>query len=129
LALHSPHSLKLCAGGEFTRTDSAEWVYGDSRLQASRFSRVHDPNFVAFRITHKTKQQITLSLRGKPSDFESFPELPLKKGRGESYSRCTVTNARQLAAAARYIEGAHKNWKNALRGHHPPPVFDPQNLD
>ncbi len=70
---------------------------------------VYDPNFVGVTIHSTREWNITLSLRGTPDEFAEDPNLPLKTQR-PGYSRCKVQSARQLAAAANYIERAFVIW-------------------
>lgn len=71
---------------------------------------VFEPNFVTFTIRHKRVKKIEISLRGNKGEFpdEEKAILPLKTGRTPSYCECEITDVRQLAAAARYIEIAHE---------------------
>lgn len=62
-------------------------------------------NFVTFEVHWRRSRNISLSLRGKPDEFLLSECLPLRAGMG-GYSECKVTNVRQLAAAAAYIETA-----------------------
>jgi hypothetical protein len=75
----------------------SEWVY-------------YPANFVVFRVQWKRNQDIVLTLRGSPHEFEAFKELPLRPGRA-TYSRCTVTNPGHLRATACYIARAHELWQ------------------
>jgi len=63
-------------------------------------------NFVTFDVHWKRANNITLSLRGAPSEFEALDCLPLKTGMGGVYSRCKIERADQLDAAASYIRRA-----------------------
>ena len=74
-----------------------EWVY-------------YRANFVVFRVQWKRSQDIVLTLRGSPAEFDAAEELPLRRARA-TYSRCTVASARQLRAAASYIARAHELWR------------------
>lgn len=62
-------------------------------------------NFVTFEIHWQRTKNIAISLRGNPSEFLPFPELPLKAGMA-GYSECKVTSTRQLAAASSYMATA-----------------------
>ena len=88
-SLHPPKD-----GGGFKRK-GMQWVY--------------DPNFVGMTIHSTREWNITLSLRGTPDEFLEDLNLPLKTQR-PGYSRCKVQSARQLAAAANYIERAFVIW-------------------
>ena len=63
------------------------------------------PNYVTLQIHHKRANNIRLSLRGNPSEFEQHSELPLKAGMA-GYSECSFNNCSQLFAAASYIRRA-----------------------
>ena len=80
-------------GGQFLKK-GRDWVYGPD-------------NFVTFTIQHKRSQNIVITLRGRPKEFEQSNELLLRPGRA-TYSRCTVDNPRQLRAAANYIGRAYE---------------------
>lgn len=82
--------------GRFERGGS-EWVYRPA-------------NFVVFRMQWKRNQDIVVTLRGIPREFEACKELPLRHGRA-TYSRCTVSDPRHLRAAACYIARAHELWQ------------------
>ena len=51
--------------GQFQRRGQ-EWVY-------------YPANFVVFRVQWKRNQDIVLTLRGTPREFEAFEELPLRR--------------------------------------------------
>jgi len=62
-------------------------------------------NYVTFEVHWKRAKNIAISLRGNPSEFLAFDELPLKQGMA-GYSECKITNQSQLAAASTYIRRA-----------------------
>ncbi len=65
-------------------------------------------NFVTFTVQHAQAQNIVLSLRGSPTEFLKFAELPLRPGMGYgAYTECTLKTPNQLAAAAMCIKKAH----------------------
>ncbi|WP_206486579.1 hypothetical protein [Thalassotalea sp. G2M2-11] len=64
-------------------------------------------NFVTLEPHWKRAKNIAISLRGNPSEFAEFKELPLKEGMS-GYSECTITTPNQLAAAAFYIRRAQE---------------------
>ena len=66
---------------------------------------VLDPNFVAFQIHHKRANNIRISLRGNPTEFEEQPELALQPGM-EGDSECSFESPAQLFAASAYIRRA-----------------------
>ncbi len=82
--------------GEFQRRGQ-EWVY-------------YPANFVVFRVQWKHSQDIVLTLRGTPREFDVLEELPLRRARA-TYSRCTVSSPRHLQAAATYISRAYELWR------------------
>lgn len=70
---------------------------------------VGSENFVTFTIQHSKARSIAISLRGNPSEFPSFNELPLKAGMGYgAYTECTVKKPRQLPAVAMCIQRAYE---------------------
>jgi hypothetical protein len=66
---------------------------------------VCEPNFVTFEIHYKRAQNIRISLRGNPEEFEQHEELPLKAGMN-GYSECSFESNSQLFAATAYIRRA-----------------------
>ena len=72
--------------------ESNSWVYRPN-------------NFVAFDIHYQRANNITLSLRGQPNEFDHYTSLPIYAGRG-NYSRCKIESSNQLDAAAYYIRRA-----------------------
>jgi hypothetical protein len=84
---------------------------GDFKLRGRKWVYA-PPKFVTFSLVYKRKKNISLSLRGNPTEFEEKDVLPLRPGRGANNSRggcseCQITDAKQLSAAASYIERAH----------------------
>jgi hypothetical protein len=92
---------------------------GDFILRGKKW--VYDPNFVTFTLHYTRTENITLSLRGHPSEFQQQEVLPLLPGRGAvggvgGYTECRITAPRQLAAAAACIERAYEIWhRGSLR--------------
>jgi len=87
---------------------------GEFKRQGKKW--VHDPNFVTFTLHYIRTENITLSLRGNPSQFQQSDVLPLQPGRGAKtskggYSECRISGARQLGAAAVYIERAYEIYR------------------
>lgn len=81
-------------------------VEGTSFVISERRRWIARPrNFVTFEIHWQSTRDITLSLRGNPSEFLRFEELPLRAGLG-GYSECRINSVRQLAAASSYIATA-----------------------
>ncbi len=97
--------------------------YAES-LDGSRFSRTPNGwvmapvNFVALRVQWKQSQDLMMTLRGRPGEFESElglgRELELKPARG-GYSRCWVTHPKHLKAAIAYIALAHQLYRRGRR--------------
>ncbi|WP_434148693.1 hypothetical protein ACR2R6_15685 [Methylocaldum gracile subsp. desertum] len=71
-------------------------------------------NFVTFEVHWQRARNITISLRGNPSEFIQFSELPLKGGMA-GYSECKVTSTNQLRAASSYIARAAELYKRGSR--------------
>lgn len=84
-------SEALIDGTEFQAHDR-RWV-----------SRPH--NFVTFEVHWQRAKNISISLRGNPTEFVQLSELPLKAGMA-GYSECKVTSPKQLHAASSYIARA-----------------------
>lgn len=88
-------------------------VYAESIADGGKFELsgnrwvVRPNNFVTFEPHYQRALNIAVSLRGNPSEFAEFPELPLKQGMA-GYSECSITNPNQLAAAAFYVRRAHE---------------------
>ncbi len=82
--------------GEFQHRGQ-EWVY-------------YPANFVVFRVQWKRAQDIVLTLRGIPDEFDMLDGLRLRRARA-TYSRCTVSNPRHLRAAATFIARAYELWR------------------
>jgi hypothetical protein len=59
----------------------------------------------------KGQKNITLSLRGSPSEFDRYEILPLSIGMGRVYSRCKIEKPNQLDAASYYIRRALELYK------------------
>jgi hypothetical protein len=62
-------------------------------------------NFVTFKVHSKRAKNITVTLRGNPTEFLQLKELPLKADMA-GYSSFKLTEVGQLAAAATYIRRA-----------------------
>ena len=62
-------------------------------------------NFVTFSIHYQRTSNITVTLRGNPDEFLSYPELPLKPDMN-GYSSFKLTEVGQLAAASAHIRRA-----------------------
>jgi len=71
---------------------------------------VCDPNFVNFQVHYKRKNNIPISLRGNPAEFEKHDELPMKPGMA-GYSECSFESRSQLFAAVSYIRRAWQIYK------------------
>lgn len=84
--------------------------YGGFENKSGRW--VCEPNFVTLEIHHKRAQNIRISLRGNPDEFEHHDELPLKAGMN-GYSECSFESPAQLFAAASYIRRA---WQIFIKG-------------
>jgi hypothetical protein len=83
-----------------------------SSLGISSFTKkgqrhVAAPNFVTFEIHHQRARNLTISLRGNPIEFLSFPEMKAKKAQ-HGYSEVKVIDAGQLLAAANCIARARQ---------------------
>ena len=63
-------------------------------------------NFVTIDVHWKRANNITLSLRGAPTEFVTHAGSPLTYGMGNVYSRCKIERADQLDAASYYIRRA-----------------------
>jgi hypothetical protein len=84
-------------GGTFER-EGKSWVY-------------RPDNFVVFDVHYQRANNLTLSLRGAPREFETHADLPLIYGMGRVYARCKIESADQLDAAAYYIRRALELYK------------------
>lgn len=85
----------------------------DSKFIKRRYREVLFPiNFVTITML-KNREELVISLRGKPEEFLEQLELPIHKGRGKSYSEVRVTNNSQINAVTNYIRRARNI---ALRG-------------
>lgn len=89
--------------GSFTKK-KAEWIYSYK--------------LVAFGIHYKRVEKIYLSLKEYPKGIEitddDWKNLPLR--RGHWYTRVEITNPRQLACAARYVEACYRIWHRSIFG-------------
>ena len=65
---------------------------------------------MAFEV-HQRARNITISLRGAPTEFQSFKELELSSGMGHVYSECKITRPAQLEAATSYIARAAETFR------------------
>ena len=79
-------------GLEFSSTDQGRFVASPD-------------NFVTFTVHWKRAKNITVTLRGNPSEFLAFDELSLKADMG-GYSSFKFEQPCQLAAAAMHIRRA-----------------------
>lgn len=66
---------------------------------------VFQPNYVTFQIHYKRTNNIRISLRGNPNEFQVMEELPLKSGM-DGYSECSFDNPSQMFGAISYIRRA-----------------------
>jgi len=64
-------------------------------------------NFVTFSVRWKKANNITVSLRGNPNEFEKLPELLIQQDQN-GYSLFRFEQVNQLFAAASYIRRAHE---------------------
>jgi len=78
--------------GEFIH-EKKKWVY-------------RQDNFIAFTIQYARAKNIAISLYGNHRDFTKDSILEIYSGRSYNYIECRVTEPRQLAAAANYIQRA-----------------------
>jgi len=98
-------------GSQLSATAVALVRYAAS-LGVSSFSKkgqryVAEPNFVTFELHHQRARNLTISLRGNPSEFLAFPEMKAKKSQN-GYSEIKVTDVGQLRAAANCIARARE---------------------
>lgn len=63
-------------------------------------------NFVTMDVHWQRANNLTLSLRGAPKEFDVRDCLPLSYGMGRVYSRCKIERPDQLDAASSYIRRA-----------------------
>jgi hypothetical protein len=82
-------AISMSKEGHFDR-EGARWV-------------LRPENYVTLTPHYKRTDNLTVSLYGNHGEFLGFPELELKKGRGNSYSEFKLTRTDQLAAATFYI--------------------------
>lgn len=66
---------------------------------------VGQPNFVTFEVHHQRANNLTISLRGNPSEFLADENLPARKSQN-GYSEIKVTAPEHLRAAANHIHQA-----------------------
>ena len=66
---------------------------------------VCSPNYVTLQVHHKRANNIRISLRGNPEEYEHYQELPLKPGMA-GYSECSFESPAQMFAAISYIRRA-----------------------
>ena len=79
----------------------------DCRIEKASARYVLRPkNFVTFEPHFKLVKNLTVTLRGRPEEFDQLPELLLKNSL-QGYSSFTLVSCNQLAAAASYIQRAH----------------------
>lgn len=64
-------------------------------------------NFVTFKVQAARKQDLVVTLRGNPFEFETQEEIKLKADR-PGHSRFNFGHPRELQAAATYIKRAHQ---------------------
>lgn len=76
--------------GEFIRKEK-KWVY-------------RQDNFVAFTIQYARAKNIAVSLYGNFRDFKKDSVLDIASGRPYNYIEFRISEPRQLAAAANYIQ-------------------------
>ena len=76
---------------------------------------VYSAKFVAFAINYRRVEKIHLTLMEYPEHVEDKEILPLYAGRW-NYPRGEITNPRQLACAARYVEECHRMWLRKILG-------------
>ena len=62
-------------------------------------------NFATFVVHHKRANNLTVTLRGKPSEFEHQPELDVRADQN-GYSIFKLERSDQLAAATLYVRRA-----------------------
>ena len=88
--------------------DFAQSLEPSSSLQWDGARYVMRPkNFVTFKVHHKRANNLTVTLRGTPKEFEQQPGLQLKADQN-GYSIFRLEKNQQLAAAALYVRRAHE---------------------
>jgi hypothetical protein len=101
------HRLGALAHTALALLQFAESLHPNHAVELKGERWVFNPNFVTLTPHWKRVTNIAFSLRGNPDEFPQDPVLPLKAGMA-GYSECTVTEPRQLAAAAAYIQRAYE---------------------
>jgi hypothetical protein len=81
---------------------------------------VFDPNYVTLQIHYKRTNNIRISLRGNPEEFQIQEELPLKAGMG-GYSECSFEHPTQMYAATSYIRRAWQIYNKGRNRTHTKP--------
>ena len=90
---------------------------GEFHLEGKRWVFRPD-NFVTMSIHCTRANNLSLSLRGAPSEYDQSDKLKLNSGMGHVYAECKIERRDQLAAAASYIERAHEIYRRG-RGRTP----------
>lgn len=78
-------------------------------------------NFVTFQVHHKKTNNIRVSLRGYPTEYQEYSELLLKQGM-KGYSEFVFEDTTQLFAASSYIRRALQLYKKGSRREHSRPI-------
>ena len=89
-----------CALVEFARDLGRVTLHPEGRRWVAR-----PHNFVTFTVQASRNQDIVVTLRGEPPEFEIQPDLRLRPDR-KGYSRFNFSEPKQLHAAATYIKRA-----------------------
>jgi len=83
--------------GEFVHKKK-RWIYSPA-------------NVVAFQVQYPKAKSIVVTVYGNHSQFQKDQVLSLWSDRSPSYTKFTVTERRQLAAAANYIQRSFELWQ------------------
>jgi hypothetical protein len=78
---------------------------GEFQLEGNRWVFRPD-NFVTMSIHCTRANNLSLSLRGAPSEYDQSDKLPLKSGMGHVYAECKIERPDQLDVAAYHIRRA-----------------------
>lgn len=104
------HIESLSEGEFIWHEASKKWGYRIATVGGASHSE-----FVNFSIRSEIGEHLTISLYGKPGEFEASSLLPLVKGRGNSYSECKFEKGSQKNALINYLTASFKLWYKGIR--------------